>query len=167
VMAFSIAAGVYILRYRSSVGEMLGMMIGMTQGMMTGLAVGYFAGGVTNMFIANAIGVTVGAAFGIGFGRVGGLMGMMDGGMGGTMGGMMGAMLGVMLTYLYNGWAVHITCFLMVVLYLAAMLGLVRLVQRAATAHVAQVARPRLAQLGDEPELDRDRPRPAKQLVKV
>lgn len=136
VMLVSVGSGGYLLRYRSSVSEMLGMMIGMTQGMMTGIAVGYFIGAATDMFISNLVGVTVGLVFGIVFGRVGGLMGMMDGGMGGAMGGMMGAMLGVMLQYLYDGMAVGVTGVFISVLYLVAMLALVRLVQRSAAARL-------------------------------
>ena len=132
VILISASAGLYLLRYKSSVTEMLGMMIGMTQGMMTGIAVGYFIGAASDMFISNLVGVITGLIFGIAFGRVGGLMGMMDGGMGGMMGGMMGAMLGVMLQYLYNGWAIPITSILMSVIYIASMIALVRLVQLSA-----------------------------------
>jgi YHS domain-containing protein len=132
VLLISTSAGVYLLRYKSSVTEMLGMMIGMTQGMMTGIVVGYFIGAASNMFISNFIGVIIGLIFGIVFGRAGGLMGMMDGGMGGMMGGMMGAMLGVMLQYLYDGWAITITSVLMSVIYLASMIALVRLVRQSA-----------------------------------
>ncbi len=39
-MSASIAAGVYLNRYKTGVTEMLGMMIGMTQGMMTGITIG-------------------------------------------------------------------------------------------------------------------------------
>jgi YHS domain-containing protein len=136
VLAVSVYVGVYLAGYKTSVTEMLGMMVGMTQGMMTGIAVGYLASAASDMFIGNLIGVAVGVTFGVLFGRVGGLMGMMDGGMGGLMGGMMGAMLGVMLQYLYDGWAVYITTPLMVVLYLVAMLALVRLVRHAASAQL-------------------------------
>jgi YHS domain-containing protein len=130
VMMISIGTGVFLARYKTSVTEMLGMMIGMTQGMMTGIAVGFFVGAATDMFISNFVGVMIGAVFGIIFGRVGGLMGMMDGGMGGMMGGMMGAMLGVMLQYLYDGWAINITSILILILYIASMIALVRLVQK-------------------------------------
>jgi YHS domain-containing protein len=129
VALISAGVGIYLLRYKGGVTEMLGMMIGMTQGMMTGIAIGYFIGAASNMFVSNLVGVIIGLAFGIALGRVGGLMGMMDGGMGGMMGGMMGAMLGVMLQYLYNGWAVPITGIFMGVIYLASMIALVRLVQ--------------------------------------
>ena len=132
VVLISTATGRYLLRYKSSVTEMLGMMIGMTQGMMTGIAIGYFIGAASDMFISNLAGVIIGLIFGIVFGRAGGLMGMLDGGMGGMMGGMMGAMLGVMLQYLYNGWAIPITSILMSVIYLASMIALVRLVQQSA-----------------------------------
>jgi len=134
VMLISAGVGIYLSRYKSSVTEMLGMMIGMTQGMMTGITVGFFIGAASDMFLSNLAGVIIGLVFGIVFGRVGGLMGMMDGGMGGMMGGMMGAMLGVMEQYLYNGWAIPITSVLMSVIYLAAMVALVRLVQKSATA---------------------------------
>jgi YHS domain-containing protein len=132
VALISAGVGMYLLRYKAGVTEMLGMMIGMTEGMMTGIAIGYFIGAASNMFISNLVGVFIGLAFGIAFGRVGGLMGMMDGGMGGMMGGMMGAMLGVMLQYLYNGWAVPITGIFMGVIYLASIIALVRLVQHSA-----------------------------------
>lgn len=131
-MAVSVAAGLFIERYKKTVTEMLGMMIGMTQGMMTGIAVGYYIGAATDMYISNLVGVILGVAFGIYFGRIGGLMGMMDGGMGGMMGGMMGAMLGVMLQNLYDGWAVIITTVLVIVLYGASMPALIRLVQNGA-----------------------------------
>jgi YHS domain-containing protein len=134
VLTMSVAAGVFLNRYRSGVTEMMGMMIGMTQGMMTGIAVGYFWGAATDMFTSNLVGVILGVALGVIFGRVGGLMGMMDGGMGGMMGGMMGAMLGVMLQTLYDGWAVPVTNVLMIGLYLVGMAALVRLVQQSAAA---------------------------------
>lgn len=134
VMLISTGAGLYLARYKSGVTEMLGMMIGMTQGMMTGIAVGYFIGAASDMFISNLVGVVIGSVFGIGFGYVGGLMGVLNGGMGGLMGGMMGAMLGVMLQYQYDGWAVTITNVLIGIIYLASMVGLVRLVQKGATA---------------------------------
>jgi len=129
-MIISVGTGVFLARYKASVTEMLGMMIGMTQGMMTGIAVGFFVGAATDMFISNFVGVIIGVVFGIIFGRIGGLMGMMDGGMGGMMGGMMGAMLGLMLQNLYEGWAINITSILIMVLYLASMIALVRLVQK-------------------------------------
>lgn len=132
VMAISVGAGIYLERYKAGVTEMMGMMIGMTQGMMTGIAVGYFIGAATDMFVSNLVGVIVGLIFGIIFGRVGGLMGMMDGGMGGTMGGMMGAMLGVMLQFLYDGWAISITSFLMGSIYLVSIVALIKLVQQSA-----------------------------------
>jgi YHS domain-containing protein len=119
VLLFSTAEGIYISRHKS-ITEMYGMMIG----------IGYFAGATSNMFIGNLVGIVVGLFFGIVFGRVGGLMGMMDGGMGGMMGGMMGAMLGVMLQYLYNGWAVTLTAFLIIIIYFTSMLALVRLVKK-------------------------------------
>lgn len=134
VMAVSVAAGIFLNRYKAGVTEMMGMMIGMTQGMMTGIAVGYFWGAATDMFISNLVGVILGVVFGVVFGRVGSLMGMMDGGMGGMMGGMMGAMLGVMLQTLYDGWAVTVTTILMTALYLVSMVALIRLVQKSAAA---------------------------------
>ena len=134
VMLISLGAGFFLERYKASVTEMPGMMIGMTQGMMTGITVGFLIGSATDMFISNLVGVIVGVLFGVIFGRIGGLMGMMDGGMGGMMGGMMGAMLGVMLQYLYVGWAIYITGILMIILYIAAMIALVRLVQKSGTA---------------------------------
>jgi len=130
VMLISTVAGVYLVRYKSSMTEMLGMMIGMTEGMMTGLTAGYFIGAASDMFISNLVGVIIGLIFGIGFGYVGGLMGILNGVMGGVMGGMMGAMLGVMLQYLYDGWAITITNVFMGVIYIASMIGLVRLVQK-------------------------------------
>jgi YHS domain-containing protein len=132
VMLISIGAGIYLVRYKSGVTEMLGMMIGMTQGMMTGIIIGYFIGAATDMFIGNLVGVIIGLIFGVAFGRVGDLMGMMDGGMGGMMGGMMGAMLGVMLQYLYDGMAITFTSILISIIYLVSMIALVRLVQRCA-----------------------------------
>jgi len=136
IMLVSIYAGIYLSRYKSGVTEMLGMMIGMTQGMMTGIAVGYFIGAATDMFISNLVGVIVGLAFGIIFGKVGGLMGILNGGLSAVMGGMMGAMLGVMLQYLYDGWAVTITAVFMVVVYVFSMVGMVRLAQQGAAAHM-------------------------------
>ena len=141
VLLISAATGLFLARYKASVTEMLGMMVGMTQGMMTGIAVGFLIGAATDMFISNLVGVVAGVLFGILFGRVGGLMGMMDGGMGGMMGGMMGAMLGLMLQNLYDGWAVNITTLLILLLYVAAMIALIRLVQKnwAATLEVDPV----------------------------
>jgi YHS domain-containing protein len=127
LLAASIGVGVFLQRYKASVTEMLGMMIGMTLGMMTGFSVGFFVGAASDMFISNLVGIAVGVGLGVAFGRMGGLMGSMDGGMGGMMGGMMGAMLGVMLQY---GQAyIWITGIVLAALQLAALAGLVRLVQ--------------------------------------
>ena len=123
----SAGVGIYLLRYKSIVTEMLGMMIGMTFGMMAGIAVGFFIGAATDMFISNLVGVTVGVAFGAGFGRLGGLMGAMDGSMGGFMGGMMGGMLGVMINI--SPMAVWVTAVFTTVICLVIYFGLVRLVQ--------------------------------------
>ncbi len=136
VLTISIGTGWYAKRFKSHVTEMLGMMIGMTQGMMTGIVIGYFWGAATDMFISNLAGVIIGVVFGVVFGRAGGLMGMMDGGMGGMMGGMMGAMLGVMLQNLYEGWAVTITNFFMIALYIASMVAFVLLVKKNAEANL-------------------------------
>lgn len=107
--------------------EMLGMMVGMTMGMMTGILVGCVIGAATDMFVSDIVGVLAGLAFGILSGRWSGWMGIMDGAMAGVMGGMMGAMLGVMLQY--DRSAVAITTVFMFALYLAALAGLVRLVE--------------------------------------
>ena len=123
----SAGVGIYLLRYRPVVTEMLGMMIGMTMGMMAGIAVGFFIGAATDMFISNLVGVTVGVAFGAIFGRLGGLMGAMDGSMGGFMGGMMGGMLGVMINI--SPLAVWVTALLTTVICLAMYAALIRLVQ--------------------------------------
>ena len=126
--AISAGVGIYLLRYRAAVTEMLGMMIGMTMGMMSGIAIGYFIGAATDMFISNLVGVAVGLAFGAGFGSVGGLMGAMDGGMGGFMGGMMGGMLGVMINI--SPVAVWVTAAFTTVICLSVYIGLIRLVQK-------------------------------------
>ena len=132
----SIGVGVYLLRYRDSVTEMLGMMIGMTMGMMSGIAVGFYIGAATDMFISNLVGVTVGVAFGAGFGRWGGLMGAMDGSMGGFMGGMMGAMLGVMINI--SPLAVWVTTVFTTVICLVMYIGLIRLVQKSSVKQYAK-----------------------------
>ena len=124
----SIGVGVYLLRYRDSITEMMGMMIGMTMGMMSGIAVGFYIGVATDMFISNLVGVVVGVAFGAGFGRSGGLMGAMDGSMGGFMGGMMGAMLGVMINI--SPLAVWVTTAFTTVICLVMYIGLIRLVRQ-------------------------------------
>lgn len=124
----SAGVGIYLLRYRGIVTEMLGMMIGMTLGMMSGIAIGFFMGAATDMFISNLVGVTTGLAFGAVFGRWGGLMGAMDGGMGGFMGGMMGGMLGVMVNI--SPLAVWITAAFTTVICLIVYAGLIRLVQQ-------------------------------------
>lgn len=126
--AISAGVGIYLLRYRAAVTEMLGMMIGMTFGMMSGIAIGYFIGAATDMFISNLVGVTVGLAFGAGFGSQGGLMGTLDGAMGGFMGGMMGGMLGVMVNI--SPLAVWVTAAFTTVICLTVYVGLIRLVQR-------------------------------------
>ena len=126
--AISAGVGLYLLRYRAAVTEMLGMMIGMTFGMMSGIAIGYFIGAATDMFVSNLVGVTVGLAFGAGFGSQGGLMGAMDGGMGGFMGGMMGGMLGVMINI--SPTAVWVTAVFTTVICLTVYAGLIRLVQK-------------------------------------
>jgi YHS domain-containing protein len=126
--AISAGVGIYLLRYRAAVTEMLGMMIGMTMGMMSGIAIGCFMGAATDMFISNLVGVTVGLAFGAGFGSQGGLMGAMDGGMGGFMGGMMGGMLGVMVNI--SPIAVWVTAAFTTVICLAIYAGLIRLVMK-------------------------------------
>ena len=123
----SAGVGIYLLRYRSSVNEMLGMMIGMTMGMMSGVAVGFYIGTATDMFVSNLVGVSVGLVFGAVFGRIGGLMGAMDGSMGGFMGGMMGGMLGVMVNV--YPLAVWVTAAFTSLVCLAIYIGLIRLVQ--------------------------------------
>jgi YHS domain-containing protein len=134
--AISAGVGIYLLRYRESVTEMLGMMIGMTMGMMSGIAIGYFVGAATDMYISNLVGVIVGLAFGAGFGSLGGLMGAMDGGMGGFMGGMMGAMLGVMINI--SPTAVWVTAALTTVICLTIYAGLIRLVRKSCTKQYAK-----------------------------
>jgi len=126
--AISAGVGVYLLRYRATVTEMLGMMIGMTMGMMSGIAVGFYVGAATDMFISNLVGVTIGLTFGIVFGRLGGLMGAMDGGMGGFMGGMMGGMLGVMINL--SPLAVWVTTVFVTAICLVVYAGLIRLTQK-------------------------------------
>jgi len=126
-IVISAGVGIYLMRFRSFVTEMLGMMIGMTFGMMAGIAVGFFIGAATDMFISNLVGVTVGVAFGAFFGRWGGLMGAMDGSMGGFMGGMMGGMLGVMINI--SPLAVWVTAVFTTVICLVMYIGLIRLVQ--------------------------------------
>lgn len=127
-IAISAGVGIYLLRYRSAVTEMLGMMLGMTMGMMSGIAVGFFIGAATDMFISNLVGVTVGIIFGVVFGRLGGLMGAMDGSMGGFMGGMMGGMLGVMINI--SPLAIWVTAVFTTVICLAIYVALIRLVQQ-------------------------------------
>lgn len=127
-IVISVGVGLSLLRYRSSVTEMMGMMIGMTFGMMSGIAVGYFIGAATDMFISNLVGVAVGVLFGAGFGSWGGLMGAMDGSMGGFMGGMMGGMLGVMINI--SPTAVWGTAVFTTVICLAMYVALIRLVQK-------------------------------------
>ena len=122
--------GVYLLRFRGAVTEMLGMMLGMTMGMMSGIAVGFYVGAATDMFISNLAGVAVGMAFGALFGRTGGLMGAMDGSMGGFMGGMMGGMLGVMINI--SPFAVLVTTVLVTVICLAMYAALIVLVRNSA-----------------------------------
>lgn len=124
----SVGVGIYLLRFRAYVTEMLGMMLGMTMGMMSGIAVGFYIGAATDMFISNLVGVIVGVAFGVIFGRLGGLMGAMDGGMGGFMGGMMGGMLGVMVNI--SPTAVWVTTVFTTVICLAMYGALLRLVQK-------------------------------------
>lgn len=132
----STGVGVYLLRYRAAVTEMLGMMIGMTLGMMSGIAIGYFIGAATDMFISNLVGVTVGLAFGAGFGSMGGLMGAMDGGMGGFMGGMMGGMLGVMINI--SPLAIWATAAFTTVICLTIYVGLIRLVRKSCAKQYAK-----------------------------
>ena len=127
-IAISAGVGIYLLRYRAFVTEMLGMMLGMTMGMMSGIAVGFFIGAATDMFISNLVGVTVGIVFGAVFGRLGGLMGAMDGSMGGFMGGMMGGMLGVMINI--SPMAVWVTAIFTTVICLAIYVALIRLIQQ-------------------------------------
>lgn len=134
--AISLAVGIYLLRYRAAVTEMLGMMIGMTMGMMSGIAIGCYVGTTTDMFVSNLVGVTVGVAFGAGFGSLGGLMGAMDGGMGGFMGGMMGAMLGVMVNI--SPLAVWGTAIFTTVICLAIYAGLIRLVRKSCNKRYAK-----------------------------
>jgi YHS domain-containing protein len=123
----SAGVGVFLLRYRAFVTEMLGMMLGMTMGMMSGIAVGFFIGAATDMFVSNLVGVVVGVAFGAIFGRLGGLMGVMDGSMGGFMGGMMGGMLGVMINI--SPMAVWVTAVFTTAICLVMYAALIRLVQ--------------------------------------
>ena len=126
--AVSAGVGIYLLRYKAAVTEMLGMMFGMTMGMMSGIAIGCFMGAATDMFISNLIGVAVGLAFGAGFGSTGGLMGAMDGAMGGFMGGMMGAMLGVMVNI--SPVAVWVTSGFTALICLTIYMGLIVLVRK-------------------------------------
>jgi YHS domain-containing protein len=126
----SAGVGIYLLRYRSFVTEMLGMMLGMTMGMMAGIAVGFYIGAATDMFISNLVGVAVGMTFGALFGSTGGLMGAMDGSMGGFMGGMMGGMLGVMINI--SPTAVLVTTVVVTVICLAMYVALIVLVRRSA-----------------------------------
>ena len=126
--AISVGVGIYLMRYKASITEMMGMMFGMTMGMMAGIAIGFYMGAATDMFISNLVGVTVGVAFGAGFGRAGGLMGAMDGSMGGFMGGMMGGMLGVMINI--SPLAVWVTAAFVTVICLTVYAGLIRLVQK-------------------------------------
>ncbi len=128
--AVSAGVGIYLMRYKDTITEMMGMMFGMTMGMMAGIAIGYYMGAATDMFISNLVGVTAGIAFGAGFGgRTGGLMGAMDGSMGGFMGGMMGGMLGVMINV--SPMAVWVTAVFTTVICLAVYVGLVFLVRNA------------------------------------
>lgn len=124
----SAGVGIYLLRFRGNVTEMLGMMIGMTMGMMSGIAVGFYIGAATDMFISNLVGVAIGVAFGALFGRTGGLMGAMDGSMGGFMGGMMGGMLGVMINI--SPLAVWVTTALTTLICLAMYAALIVLVRK-------------------------------------
>ncbi len=132
----SIGVGVYLLRYRDSITEMMGMMIGMTMGMMSGIAVGFCIGVATDMVTSNLVGVMVGVAFGAAFGRWGGLMGAMDGSMGGFMGGMMGAMLGVMINV--SKPAVWVTTVFTTVICLGMYIGLIRLVKNSSVKQYAK-----------------------------
>ena len=134
--AISAVVGIYVLRFRTNVTEMLGMMIGMTMGMMAGIAVGFYVGAATDMFVSNLVGVAVGIAFGALFGRTGGLMGAMDGSMGGFMGGMMGGMLGVMINV--SSFAVVVTTVVVTAVCLVIYAGLVVLVRRSAFTHYAK-----------------------------
>ena len=123
-IVISAGVGIYLLRYRAFVTEMLGMMLGMTMGMMSGIAVGFFIGAATDMFISNLVGVTVGIVFGAVFGRLGGLMGAMDGSMGGFMGGMLGVMINI------SPMAVWVTAIFTTVICLAIYVALIRLIQQ-------------------------------------
>ena len=40
--AISAGVGIYLMRYRAAVTEMIGMMFGMTMGMMSGIAIGFY-----------------------------------------------------------------------------------------------------------------------------
>jgi len=134
--AVSAGVGVYLLRYRGSVTEMLGMMFGMTMGMMSGIAVGFYLGAATDMFVSNLVGVAVGMTFGALFGRTGGLMGAMDGSMGGFMGGMMGGMLGVMINI--STMAVVVTTVVVTGICLLMYAALVVLLRRSALTELAK-----------------------------
>jgi len=134
--AISVGVGIYLMRYKASITEMMGMMFGMTMGMMAGIAIGFYMGAATDMFISNLVGVTVGVAFGAGFGRAGGLMGAMDGSMGGFMGGMMGGMLGVMVNI--SPLAVWVTAVFTTVICLVMYIGLIRLVQKSSMKEYAK-----------------------------
>ncbi len=134
--AVSAGVGIYLMRYKAYVTEMMGMMFGMTMGMMAGIAIGYYMGAATDMFVSNLVGVTVGVAFGAGFGRVGGLMGAMDGSMGGFMGGMMGGMLGVMINL--SPLAVWVTAVFITAICLVVYVGLIRLVQNGSVKQYAK-----------------------------
>jgi YHS domain-containing protein len=134
--AISAGVGIYLMRYKAGITEMMGMMFGMTMGMMAGIAIGYYMGTATNMFISNLVGVVAGVAFGAGFGRTGGLMGAMDGSMGGFMGGMMGGMLGVMVNT--GPLAVWVTAGFTTAICLVIYYGLIRLVQNSAAAQYAK-----------------------------
>jgi YHS domain-containing protein len=134
--AISAGVGVYVLRFRNSVTEMLGMMIGMTMGMMAGIAVGFYVGAATDMFVSNLVGVAAGIAFGAIFGRTGGLMGAMDGSMGGFMGGMMGGMLGVMVNI--SSFAVVVTTAVVTTICLVMYIALIVLVRRGAARKYAK-----------------------------
>jgi YHS domain-containing protein len=128
----SVGVGIYLMRYKSAITEMLGMMFGM----MGGIAIGCYMGAATNMFVSNLVGVTAGLALGAGFGRVGGLMGAMDGSMGGFMGGMMGGMLGVMVNT--SPLAVWVTTGFTTVICLVVYFGLIRLIQNSAAVKYAK-----------------------------
>jgi plastocyanin len=136
VFIISGAVGMHLGRFREAYTEMTGMMAGMTMGMLNGFVLGFAAAAATvSMFWGNLIGVLLGLALGIYFGRPGGLMGIMDGGMGGVMGGSMGAMLAVMVVF--PQWGLMWTAVLLSTIYIAGMVGLVVLIERASPNHAA------------------------------